>query len=52
MEGGRLVSAWKTREIPYCLTDLKVHDGTIYISAEEAKFDKITEGSGRILWFD
>ncbi|MFO8090080.1 MAG: VCBS repeat-containing protein [Desulfatiglandaceae bacterium] len=52
MEGGKLVSAWNTREIPYCLTDLKVYDGTIYISAEEGKFDKITEGSGRILWFD
>jgi hypothetical protein len=52
MEGGRLVTAWNTREIPYCLTDLKVYDGTIYLSAEEGKFDKITEGSGRILWFD
>jgi hypothetical protein len=52
MEGGRLVSAWNTREIPYCLTDLKVYGGTIYLSAEEGKFDKITEGSGRILWFD
>jgi len=52
MEGGRLVSAWNTREIPYCLTDLNVYDGTIYLSAEEGKFDKITEGSGRILWFD
>ncbi|HDR17065.1 MAG TPA: VCBS repeat-containing protein [Desulfobacteraceae bacterium] len=52
MEGGKMVASWNTREIPYCLTDLKVYDGAIYISAEKGKVDKITEGSGRIMWFD
>ena len=52
MEGNRLVGAWNTGEIPYCLTDLKVYEGTIYVSAERGKIEKVTQGSGRIMWFE
>ena len=52
LEGSRLVESWSSREIPYCLTDLKVHNGIIYISAEEGRIEKMTQGAGRIMWFE
>ncbi len=52
LDGNRLVASWNTREIPYCVTDMKVYDGAIYVSGEKGRAEKIGRGSGRLMWFE
>lgn len=51
-EGTNMTPAWKTRELPYCITDIQARGKTIFLAATNPKFDNIGEGSGRILWFE
>jgi hypothetical protein len=52
-EGGNLVQSYKSGKIRFCLTDMQVHGDRLYISAqEESVLNVMTEGAGRIMWFE
>jgi hypothetical protein len=51
-EGASLVQAYKSGKIKYCLTDMQVHDKTLYVSGEEGQFSNLSEGKGRIMWYE
>ena len=52
IEGTSLVQAWKTRTINYCLTDIQTEGETLFVAAQQGKFENISKGSGRIMWFE
>jgi hypothetical protein len=52
VEGTSLFPAWKTRNMNYCLTDIQTDGETLILAAQKGKFDNITKGSGRIMWFE
>jgi hypothetical protein len=51
-EGGALVQAYKSGKIKYCLTDMQVQDKTLYLSGEEGQISNMSEGAGRIMWYE
>ena len=51
-EGGALVQAYKSGKIKYCLTDMQLQDKTLYISGEEGQFSNMSDGAGRIMWYE
>ncbi len=51
-EGASLVQAYRSGKIKYCLTDMQVQDKTLYISGEEGQISSLTEGAGRIMWYE
>ena len=51
-EGGDLVQAYKSGKIKYCLTDMAVHGNTLYVAGDQGEVTNITEGRGRILWYE
>jgi FG-GAP-like repeat len=51
-EGASLVQAYKTGKIKYCLTDMQVQDKTLYVSGDEGQISNMSEGAGRIMWFE
>jgi len=52
VEGASLVPRWKTRNIPYCLTDMQAEGGTLYLAAQKGELKMVGSGSGRIMWFE
>lgn len=52
IEGTSIFRAWQTRDINYCLTDIQVDAGGLFLAAQEGKLEKITRGSGGIMWFE
>ena len=44
--------AWTTREINYCLTDIQADGRGLFLAAQKGKIQKITKGSGLIMWFE
>jgi hypothetical protein len=52
IEGTNLVRAWKSRTINYCLTDIQAEGETLFVAAQKGKFNNISKGSGRIMWFE
>ena len=52
VEGASLVPRWKTRKIPYCLTDMQAEKGTLYLAAQKGEIKTVGTGSGRIMWFE
>lgn len=51
-DGGALVQAYKSGKINYCLMDAQVYGERLYLAAQEGEIQKITEGAGRIIWFE
>jgi hypothetical protein len=51
-EGAALVQAYKSGKIKYCLTDMQVQDKTLYISGQEGQISNMSEGAGRIMWYE
>ena len=51
-EGGSLVQAYKSGKIKYCLTDMAVHGNTLYVAGDEGEILNVTEGRGRIMWYE
>lgn len=51
-EGGDLVQAYKSGKIKHCLTDMAVYDKTLYVGGDGGEILNITEGKGRIMWFE
>ena len=52
IEGTSLYPAWTSREIDYCLTDMQADARGLFLAAQKGKFEKITRGSGLIMWFE
>jgi len=52
MEGAGLVSTLRTPQLPYCLTDIQVQDGTLFLAAQKGEIKLMGPGSGRIIWFE
>ena len=52
IDGTSLSSAWKTRRLNYCITDMQADGETLYLAAQKGKISKMGKGSGRILWFE
>jgi len=51
-EGGDLVQAYKSGKIKHCLTDMAVYDKTLYVGGDGGEILNVTEGKGRIMWFE
>jgi hypothetical protein len=51
-EGGALVQAFKSGKFKFCLTDMQVQDKTLYVSGEEGAISNMSEGAGRIMWYE
>ena len=51
-DGAGLTTAWTTQDLPYCISDMQVEGGTIFLAAEKPSVTKLEKGSGRILWFE
>jgi hypothetical protein len=51
-EGGALVQAYKSGKIKYCLTDMQVYDKVLYLSGAEGQISNMSEGAGRIMWYE
>jgi hypothetical protein len=51
-EGSSLVQAYESGKIKYCLTDMAVHDKTLYLSGDEGEVLNTAEGKGRIMWYE
>ena len=51
-EGGTLVQSYKSGRIKYCLTDMQVAGERLYLAAQEGQVARVTEGAGRIMWFE
>jgi hypothetical protein len=51
-EGATLVQAYKSGKIKYCLTDMQVQGKTLYISGQEGQISNMSEGAGRIMWYE
>jgi hypothetical protein len=52
IEGPTLVPAWSTREISYCITDIQVEAGTLYVGAQKGKImNVLAKEYGSIMWF-
>jgi hypothetical protein len=51
-DGASLVQAYKSGKIKLCLTDMQVHDKTLYVSGEEGQISNLSEGKGRIMWYE
>jgi len=52
IEGTNIFRAWQTRDINYCLTDIQVDAGSLYLAGQKGKLERITRGSGSIMWFE
>ena len=52
IDGTSLYPAWTTREINYCLTDMQADGQGLFLAAQKGKLQKITKGSGLIMWFE
>jgi hypothetical protein len=52
VDPGGLSARWNSLQFPYCLTEMQVEGGTIYLAAQRGQLSKLGEGSGAILWFD
>lgn len=52
VEGASLRPTLRTKEIPYCLTDMQVEGRTLFLAAQEGSMKTIGSGSGRIMWFE
>ena len=52
IDGATLVPAWSTREISYCITDIQVEAGTLYVGVQKGKvMNVLTKEYGSIMWF-
>lgn len=51
IEGTSLVPAWTTRDIEYCLTDMKAAGQSLFLAAHKGKISNIGKKSGLIMWF-
>jgi hypothetical protein len=52
IEGTNIFRAWQTRDINYCLTDIQADAGSLYLAGQKGKLERITRGSGSIMWFE
>jgi hypothetical protein len=52
VEGASLSPAWTTADIDWCLTDMQVHDHTLFLAAQKGKILNIGKESGQIMWFE
>lgn len=51
-EGATLVQAYKSGKIKYCLTDMQVQGKTLYLAGDEGQISNMSEGAGRIMWYE
>ena len=52
INGPTLVPAWSTREISYCITEIQVETGNLYVGAQKGKvLNVFTKEYGSIMWF-
>ena len=51
-EAATLVQTYKSGKIKYCLTDMAVHGKTLYVAGDEGEVLNISEGKGRIMWYE
>lgn len=51
-EGATLVQAYKSGKIKYCLTDMQVQGKTLYLAGNEGQISNMSEGAGRIMWYE
>jgi len=51
-EGSSLVQAYKSGKMKYCLTDMQVYGETLYLAGAEGEITNLTEGAGRIMWYE
>jgi hypothetical protein len=51
-EGATLVQAYKSGKIRFCLTDMQVQGKTLYLAGEEGQISNMSEGAGRIMWYE
>jgi TolB-like protein len=51
IEGRSLTELYKSRSIPYCITDIQADGQTIFLAASKGEIARFGEGSGRIMWF-
>jgi hypothetical protein len=52
IEDTSLYPAWTTREINYWLADMQTYGRGLFLAAQTGKVQKITKGSGVIMWFE
>jgi hypothetical protein len=52
IQGTDLTPAWTTSEIDYCITDLQADGPTLYVGAQKGKIERISKGTGVIMWFE
>jgi hypothetical protein len=52
IDGTSLYPAWTTREINYCLTGMQTYGQGLFLAGQKGKLQKITTGSGVIMWFE
>ncbi|MEE8300496.1 MAG: VCBS repeat-containing protein, partial [Desulfatiglandales bacterium] len=52
VEGTSLYPAWTSRQIDYCLIDMQADGRGLFLAAQKGKIQKITKGSGLIMWFE
>jgi TolB-like protein len=52
IQGASLTEIYKSRNIPYCITDIQADGQRIFLAASKGDIFKFGEGSGRIEWFE
>ena len=52
VEGMNLVPVWKSRDLLYCLTDMKETDGTLFVGGHKGKLSNLGAESGLVMWFE
>jgi hypothetical protein len=52
IEGRSLTELNKSRNIPFCITDIQVDGRTLFLACSKGEVLKFGEGSGRIMWFE
>ena len=51
-EGGKLLEAYKSRKVGYCITDLQFTGETLFIAAQKPQISRLSDGASRIIWFE
>lgn len=52
LQGGSLVRAWITKQIPYCITDIQVSKNFLFIAAQKGRLKRFGKGRSHIMWFN
>lgn len=53
INGPSLAPAWSTRELSYCITDMQVEKGTLFVSAHKGRvMNVLVKEHGYLMWFN